>query len=174
MTQVDFYILDSDSDDARLLLACKIVDKATQLDNHVYVHSTSDDEARKLDELLWTFMQGSFIPHRVVRGELDAPPLEPVLIGVNQPPGPGRWDVLVNLATAEGHPSSVMDMSFANQALGAEYLVKNYKTLEKKVYPVPPAIDKEIARLKLAGMGVTIDTLTGEQKKYLASWEMGT
>ena len=55
--------------------------------------------AGKLDELLWTFMQGSFIPHRVVRGELDAPPLEPVLIGVNQPPGPGRWDVLVNLAT---------------------------------------------------------------------------
>ncbi|HET7607759.1 MAG TPA: DNA polymerase III subunit chi [Gammaproteobacteria bacterium] len=99
MTQVDFYILDSDSDDARLTLACKIVDKATQLDNHVYVHSASDDEARKLDELLWTFAQGSFIPHRVVRTALDAPPLEPVLIGVNQPPGPGRWDVLVNLAT---------------------------------------------------------------------------
>lgn len=85
--------------------------------------------------------------------------------------GEGR---LVNLATAEGHPSSVMDMSFANQALGAEYIVKNYKLLEKKVYPVPPAIDKEIARLKLAGMGVVIDTLTPEQKKYLASWEMGT
>ena len=68
-----------------------------------------------------------------------------------QPPGrrPAR-----KLATAEGHPSSVMDMSFANQALGAEYIVKNYKHLEKKVYPVPPAIDKEIARLKLAGMGV--------------------
>ena len=62
---------------------------------------------------------------------------------------------------------------FANQALG-EYIVKNYKHLEKKVYPVPPAIDKEIARLKLAGMGVAIDTLTPEQKKYLASWEMGT
>jgi adenosylhomocysteinase len=85
--------------------------------------------------------------------------------------GEGR---LVNLATAEGHPSSVMDMSFANQALGAEYLVKNYKILEKKVYPVPAVIDKEIARLKLAGMGVNIDTLTAEQKKYLASWEMGT
>lgn len=85
--------------------------------------------------------------------------------------GEGR---LVNLATAEGHPSSVMDMSFANQALGAEYLVKNYKNLEKKVYPVPPVIDKEIARLKLAGMGMKIDTLTKEQKKYLASWEMGT
>jgi len=85
--------------------------------------------------------------------------------------GEGR---LVNLATAEGHPSSVMDMSFANQALGAEYLVKNYKKLEKLVYPVPPAIDKEIARLKLAGMGVTIDKLTKEQEKYLASWEVGT
>jgi adenosylhomocysteinase len=85
--------------------------------------------------------------------------------------GEGR---LVNLATAEGHPSSVMDMSFANQALGAEYIVKNYKNLEKKVYPVPPVIDKEIARLKLAGMGVTIDKLTKEQVKYLASWEMGT
>jgi DNA polymerase-3 subunit chi len=98
VTQVDFYILDSDSDDARLKLACKIVDKATQLDHHVYLHSTSDDEARKLDELLWTFAQDSFIPHLVVRSELGAPPLEPVLIGVNQPPGPGRWDVLVNLA----------------------------------------------------------------------------
>jgi DNA polymerase-3 subunit chi len=98
VTQVDFYILDSDSDDARLLLACKIVDKATQLEHHVYVNSTSDDEARKLDELLWTFVQGSFIPHRIVRSELGDPPLEPVLIGVNQPPGAGRWDVLVNLA----------------------------------------------------------------------------
>ena len=85
--------------------------------------------------------------------------------------GEGR---LVNLATAEGHPSSVMDMSFANQALGAEYIVKNYKELEKKVYPVPAVIDKEIARLKLAGMGVAIDKLTKEQEKYLASWEMGT
>ena len=85
--------------------------------------------------------------------------------------GEGR---LVNLALAEGHPSSVMDMSFANQALSAEYLVKNYKKLQKTVYPVPPVIDKEIARLKLAGMGMRIDKLTKEQKKYLASWEMGT
>ena len=75
---------------------------------------------------------------------------------------------------AEGHPSSVMDMSFANQALSAEYLVKFGKTLKKQVYPVPAEIDKEIARLKLAGMGVNIDKLTAEQKKYLASWEMGT
>ena len=84
--------------------------------------------------------------------------------------GEGR---LVNLALAEGHPSSVMDMSFANQALSAEYIYKNYKKLEKRVYPVPPVIDKEIARLKLAGMGMKIDKLTKEQEKYLASWEMG-
>ncbi len=81
---------------------------------------------------------------------------------------------LVNLAAAEGHPSSVMDMSFANQALAAEYLVKNGKKLEKKVYSVPQDIDKEIARLKLASMGIKIDTLTAEQEKYLSSWEMGT
>lgn len=81
---------------------------------------------------------------------------------------------LVNLASAEGHPASVMDMSFANQALSAEYLAKNYKKLDKKVYVVPQNIDKEIARLKLASMGQKIDTLTLEQKKYLASWEMGT
>jgi DNA polymerase-3 subunit chi len=98
VTQVDFYILESDSDEARLQLACKIADKATQLDNHVFVHSTSDDEALQLDQLLWTFSQGSFIPHRIVREALDQPPPEPVLIGVNQPPGPGRWDVLINLA----------------------------------------------------------------------------
>ena len=85
--------------------------------------------------------------------------------------GEGR---LVNLALAEGHPSSVMDMSFANQALAAEYLVNHHKKLENKVYPVSQEIDKEIARLKLAGIGIGIDTLTKEQKKYLASWEMGT
>jgi adenosylhomocysteinase len=85
--------------------------------------------------------------------------------------GEGR---LVNLAMAEGHPSSVMDMSFANQALSAEYLVKHGRSLKKQVYPVPAAIDKEIARLKLAGMGVDIDRLTKEQEQYLASWEMGT
>ena len=85
--------------------------------------------------------------------------------------GEGR---LVNLAQAEGHPSSVMDMSFANQALSAEYLAKHYKKLEKKVYPVPSDIDKQIARLKLDGVGISIDKLTKAQKKYLASWEMGT
>ena len=85
--------------------------------------------------------------------------------------GEGR---LINLAAAEGHPSSVMDMSFANQALSAEYLAKNVKSLKKQVYAVPQDIDREIARLKLAAMGVKIDTLTPEQKKYLSSWEMGT
>ncbi len=81
---------------------------------------------------------------------------------------------LVNLAAAEGHPSSVMDMSFANQALSAEYLVKHGKTLPKNVFAVPTEIDKEIARLKLEAMGITIDRLTPEQEAYLASWEEGT
>jgi len=81
---------------------------------------------------------------------------------------------LVNLSAAEGHPALVMDMSFANQALALEYAVQHAGELEKKVYPVPPAIDHEIARLKLATMGVEIDTLTEEQAKYLASWDEGT
>jgi adenosylhomocysteinase len=81
---------------------------------------------------------------------------------------------LINLSAAEGHPSGVMDMSFANQALCAEYITKNYRKLEKKVYSVPEAIDKEIARLKLKAMGIRIDSLTKEQDKYLHSWEIGT
>jgi adenosylhomocysteinase len=85
--------------------------------------------------------------------------------------GEGR---LINLASAEGHPASVMDMSFANQALSAEYIVRNSDKLEKKVYSVPDEIDREIARLKLEAMGITIDTLTEEQVKYLNSWEEGT
>jgi adenosylhomocysteinase len=85
--------------------------------------------------------------------------------------GEGR---LINLAAAEGHPASVMDMSFANQALSVEYIVKNADKLEKKVYSVPQDIDREIARLKLDAMGVQIDTLTPEQQKYLNSWEEGT
>jgi adenosylhomocysteinase len=85
--------------------------------------------------------------------------------------GEGR---LINLAAAEGHPADVMDMSFANQALSCEFLVHEGKNLEKKVYSVPEDIDKEIARLKLKSMGIKIDRLTLEQKKYLASWEAGT
>jgi len=81
---------------------------------------------------------------------------------------------LVNLAAAEGHPASVMDMSFANQALSLEYLLQHSGELEKKVYGVPEAIDREIARLKLEAMGIHIDALTDEQRKYLASWEEGT
>ncbi|MGH9404710.1 MAG: adenosylhomocysteinase [Terriglobia bacterium] len=85
--------------------------------------------------------------------------------------GEGR---LINLASAEGHPAVVMDMSFANQALSAEYIVKNSKTLEKKVYGVPAEIDQEIAKLKLSSMGISIDVLTPEQVEYLASWAEGT
>ncbi|MFA6296795.1 MAG: adenosylhomocysteinase [Patescibacteria group bacterium] len=81
---------------------------------------------------------------------------------------------LINLAAAEGHPASVMDMSFANQALCVEYVVKNYKSLESKVYSVPKEIDEKVARLKLDSMGIKIDKLTPEQKKYLNSWKMGT
>ncbi|MGC1907217.1 MAG: adenosylhomocysteinase [Candidatus Acidiferrum sp.] len=85
--------------------------------------------------------------------------------------GEGR---LVNLATAEGHPASVMDMSFANQSLSAEYLMKNHKTMKPQVYVVPEHLDREIARLKLESMGHKLDKLTPEQEHYLASWQEGT
>jgi adenosylhomocysteinase len=81
---------------------------------------------------------------------------------------------LINLAAAEGHPASVMDMSFANQAQAVEYLVKNHASLEKRVYPVPEELDKKVARMKLESMGVKIDRLTPEQERYLASWSEGT
>jgi adenosylhomocysteinase len=85
--------------------------------------------------------------------------------------GEGR---LINLAAAEGHPASVMDMSFANQSLSAEFMVKNAEKLQKKVYGVPEDIDNEIARLKLESMGINIDILTEQQIKYLNSWQEGT
>jgi adenosylhomocysteinase len=85
--------------------------------------------------------------------------------------GEGR---LINLASAEGHPAAVMDMSFADQALSVEYLVKNHRDLQKKVYPVPEDLDKRVARLKLESMGIKIDRLTPEQEEYLASWSEGT
>ena len=85
--------------------------------------------------------------------------------------GEGR---LINLAAAEGHPSAVMDMSFANQALSAEYIARQASGLEKKVYPVPRNIDQEVGRLKLIAMGIDIDVLTDEQKSYLESWNIGT
>ncbi len=85
--------------------------------------------------------------------------------------GEGR---LINLTAAEGHPAMVMDMSFANQALASEYVVKNFRKLEKQVYVVPEKIDEKIAALKLKSMGIRMDRLTPEQKIYLSSWEMGT
>jgi adenosylhomocysteinase len=85
--------------------------------------------------------------------------------------GEGR---LVNLAAAEGHPAAVMDMSFANQALSAEWIVQRRGTLEAGVHPVPVEIDAEVARLKLQAMGIEIDELTSEQREYLGSWEQGT
>ncbi len=85
--------------------------------------------------------------------------------------GEGR---LINLAAAEGHPASVMDMSFADQALSLEYMVKNYASLEKKVYTVPVDLDKRVAKLKLESLGIKIDRLTSEQEEYLASWSEGT
>src|SRR5947208_1531675 len=85
--------------------------------------------------------------------------------------GEGR---LINLASAEGHPASVMDMSFANQALCVEHLIKNHKHMEKRVYAVPEELDKRVAKLKLESMGIKIDRLTPEQEEYLASWSEGT
>jgi adenosylhomocysteinase len=85
--------------------------------------------------------------------------------------GEGR---LINLAAAEGHPASVMDMSFANQALSVEYLVKNYQTLAKRVFAVPQELDARVARLKLESMGIKIDRLSPQQEEYLASWSEGT
>jgi adenosylhomocysteinase len=85
--------------------------------------------------------------------------------------GEGR---LINLASAEGHPASVMDMSFANQAMSCEYMVKNHDKLLRQVYSVPEVIDLEIAKIKLEAMGIVIDVLTPEQQKYLNSWEEGT
>jgi adenosylhomocysteinase len=85
--------------------------------------------------------------------------------------GEGR---LINLASAEGHPASVMDMSFADQALSVEFMVKNAKKLEPKVYKVPDELDKRVARLKLESMSIKIDKLTPEQEEYLAGWSEGT
>lgn len=98
MTQIDFYILDGTSDDARLKLCCRIADKALQRNRHVFINSVSEPECRELDELLWTFSQGSFVPHRIVRDSDDEAPVEPVLIGCNTAPVSEHWDVMINLA----------------------------------------------------------------------------
>jgi len=81
---------------------------------------------------------------------------------------------LVNLSAAEGHPAAVMDMSFANQALCAEYVAAHHTELERRVYDVPEAIDREVARLKLAALGITLDEMTDEQQRYVSSWQSGT
>ncbi len=120
--------------------------------------------------------------------EINIPALESLAVGKKQirafveqytfPDGKNLFLLaegrLINLAAAEGHPASVMDMSFANQALCAEYMVKRGKELKPRVYPVPEEVDSEVGRLKLRAMGIAIDTLTPEQKKYLESWELGT
>ncbi|HEX5047249.1 MAG TPA: DNA polymerase III subunit chi [Gammaproteobacteria bacterium] len=98
MTEVDFYVAGNDSDDARLRVACRLCDQAMQRSQHVFVNAASETDAGTLDELLWTLIQGSFIPHKVVRGTPDAAPIEPVLIGVQQQPLGKRWDLLINLA----------------------------------------------------------------------------
>ena len=98
MTQVDFYIVDSDLVDARLKIVCRIADKANDANQHVFIHGCSDIEAKKLDELLWTLSQGSFIPHKIVREGADAAPAESVIIGLNRGPLGERWDLMINLA----------------------------------------------------------------------------
>lgn len=98
MTQVDFYVAGSDSDDARLKLACRLCDQAMQRSEHVFVNAASETEAGVLDGLLWTLIQGSFIPHKVVRKTPETVPAEPVLIGIQQQPVGERWDLLINLA----------------------------------------------------------------------------
>jgi DNA polymerase-3 subunit chi len=98
VTEVDFYVAGGDSDDARLKVACRLCDQAMQRSEHVFVNATSEPEAGTLDELLWTLIQGSFIPHKVVRGAPETAPSEPVLIGVQQQPLGKRWDLLINLA----------------------------------------------------------------------------
>jgi DNA polymerase-3 subunit chi len=98
VTEVDFYVANGDSEDARLKVACRLCDQAMQRSQHVFVNLASETEAEVLDGLLWTLIQGSFIPHKVVREAPDAAPVEPVLIGVQQQPVGERWDLLVNLA----------------------------------------------------------------------------
>jgi DNA polymerase-3 subunit chi len=98
VTQVDFYIVASETEDARLKVACRIVDKANDASQHVFINGCSDGEAKKLDELLWTFSQGSFIPHKIVAEGVDAVPPEPVIIGLRRGPLGERWDLMINLA----------------------------------------------------------------------------
>jgi DNA polymerase-3 subunit chi len=99
VTQIDFYVLSGDSDDARLQLTCRIADKAMQLDHHVFINCAATQECERLDELLWTFSQGSFVPHSIIGRQDGAQGLEPVLIGCEQEPASERWDLMINLAS---------------------------------------------------------------------------
>jgi adenosylhomocysteinase len=151
---------------------------------------TATGDINVVDTRVWkTLKDGALVANSGhFNVELNLPALEAMAVEVRHPRsfvdqyvlpdgrtinvlGEGR---LVNLAAAEGHPASVMDMSFANQALCAEYMVRHASELERRVYGVPDHIDRDIARLKLAAMRVGIDTLTEEQQRYLASWEAGT
>jgi len=98
VTQVDFYVVDSDLGDARLRIVCRIAEKANDANQHVFIYGCSDVEAKKLDELLWTLSQGSFIPHKIVREGAEAAPAEPVVIGLDRGPLGDRWDLMINLA----------------------------------------------------------------------------
>jgi len=98
VTRVDFYILKSDHDEARLELACRIANKAMQQDHHVFINSASEQECKRLDDLLWTFSQGSFVPHRIVTAEPNELPEEPVLIGHATEPTTQYWNLMINLA----------------------------------------------------------------------------
>lgn len=100
MTQIDFYILPGDSADARLHLACRIADKALQQSSHIFINADSPAESAHLDQLLWTFSQGSFVPHRVIGAAPAEPYPEPVLIGCGSSPTGEEWEVLINLAGA--------------------------------------------------------------------------
>lgn len=100
MTRIDFYIVSSDAPDARLTLACRLADKAMERKNKVFINATGPAEAARLDELLWTFSQGSFIPHRVVGAGDERAGIEPVLIGSGREPPGDSWDLMINLADA--------------------------------------------------------------------------
>ena len=126
MTQVDFYVLTSDQDDARLELACRIANKAMQLDHHVFINTGSEHESKRLDDLLWTFSQGSFVPHRIVTQGAD-PGLEPVLIGYGVEPATSRWNLMINLAgdvpaffSRYERVAEVVDNDQARRELGRE------------------------------------------------------
>jgi DNA polymerase-3 subunit chi len=118
VTQVDFYVLGGESAEARLRIACRIADKAMQLDQHVFIRSSTDGEARQLDELLWTFSDSSFVPHKIVGAEPGPAPIEPVLIGVEAAPAGPHPDLLINLA--EDVPEYFSDYARIAEIVDAE------------------------------------------------------